>query len=60
MAIFIARVDSMRAEAGKVVYDVDVGGQKSSPWTYRQLRRREDLWGLNIHTTDEDCVGRPN
>lgn len=44
----------MRAEAGRVVYDVDVGGQKSSPWTYRQSPGREDLWGLNIHTTGEE------
>jgi ribosomal protein S27AE len=58
MAIFNARVHGMRAEAGKVVYDVDVDGQKSSPWTYRQFPRREDLWGLNIHTTGEerDCI----
>jgi len=44
----------MRAEAGRVVYDVDVDGQKSSPWTYRPSPRREDLWGLNIHTTGEE------
>jgi hypothetical protein len=58
MALFNARVHGMRAEAGKVVYDVDVDGQKSSPWTYRQFPRREDLWGLNIHTTGEerDCI----
>ena len=54
MALFNARVHGMRAEAGKVVYDVDVDGQKSSPWTYRQFPRREDLWGLNIHTTGEE------
>ena len=58
MDIFNARVHGMRAEAGKVVYDVDVDGQKSSPWTYRPFPRREDLWGLNIHTTAEemDCI----
>jgi ribosomal protein S27AE len=58
MAIFNARVDGMRAEAGRVVYDVDVDGQKSSPWTYRPITQREDLWGLNIHTTAEerDCI----
>ncbi len=54
MALFNATVHGMRAEAGKVVYDVDVDGQKSSPWTYRQVPRREDLWGLNIHTTGEE------
>jgi ribosomal protein S27AE len=54
MAIFNARVHGMRAEAGRVVYDVDVDGQKSSPWAYRASPRREDLWGLNIHTTDEE------
>jgi len=58
MALFNARVHGMRAEAGKVVYDVDVDGQKSSPWTYRPFPRREDLWGLNIHTSAEerDCI----
>lgn len=58
MDIFNARVHGMRAEAGKVVYDVNVDGQKSSPWTYRPDPRREDLWGLNIHTTGEemDCI----
>jgi hypothetical protein len=54
MALFNARVHGMRAEAGKVIYDVDVDGEKSSPWTYRQFPRREDLWGLNIHTTGEE------
>ena len=54
MALFNATVHGMRAEAGKVVYDVDVDGQKSSPWTYRQFPQREDLWGLNIHTTGEE------
>ncbi|HEY1535503.1 MAG TPA: hypothetical protein VGF76_15890 [Polyangiaceae bacterium] len=58
MPIFNARVDGMRAEAGRVVYDVDVDGQKSAPWSYRRFPRREDLWGLNIHTTGEerDCI----
>jgi hypothetical protein len=58
MGIFNARVHGTRADAGKVVYDVDVDGQKSSPWTYRPFPRREDLWGLNIHTTGEerDCI----
>ena len=58
MAIFNAGVHGMRAEAGKVIYDVDVNGQKSSPFTYRQFPRPEDLWALNIHTTGEerDCV----
>ena len=48
----------MRAEAGKVIYDVDVDGQKSSPFTYRQFPLREDLWALNIHTSGEerDCI----
>jgi hypothetical protein len=54
MPLFNARVDGMRAEAGRVVYDVDVDGQKSSPWTYRPLPQRDDLWGLNIHTTGEE------
>jgi hypothetical protein len=58
MALFNATIHGMRAEAGRVVYDVDVDGQKSSPWTYRQFPRRDDLWGLNIHTTGEerDCI----
>jgi ribosomal protein S27AE len=54
MPLFNARVHGMRAEAGKVVYDVDVDGQKSSPWTYRPFPKREDLWGLNIHTSGEE------
>jgi hypothetical protein len=54
MPLFNATVHGLRAEAGKVVYDVDVDGQKSSPWTYRQFPRTEDLWGLNIHTSGEE------
>jgi hypothetical protein len=52
--MFNARVHGVRAEAGKLIYDVDVDGQKSSPWTYREFPRREDMWGLNIHTTGEE------
>ena len=54
MSLFNARVHGMRAEAGKVIFDVDVDGQKSSPFTYRESPRREDLWDLNIHTTGEE------
>ncbi len=58
MPIFNALVHGMRADAGKVIYDVEVDGQKSSPFTYRQFPVREDLWALNIHTTGEerDCI----
>jgi ribosomal protein S27AE len=58
MPLFHARVHGVRAEAGKLIHDVDVDGQKSSPWTYREFPRREDLWGLNIHTSGEegDCI----
>ncbi len=54
MSMFNARVHGVRAEAGKLIYEVDVDGQKSSPWTYREFPRREDMWGLNIHTTGEE------
>jgi hypothetical protein len=58
MPLFHARVHGVRAEAGKLIHDVDVDGQKSSPWTYREFPRRDDLWGLNIHTSGEerDCI----
>jgi hypothetical protein len=52
--MFNARVHGVRAEAGKLIYDVDVDGQKSWAWTYRESPRREDIWGLNIHTTGEE------
>ena len=31
---------------------------KELPWSYRLVQQREDLWGLNIHTTGEerDCI----
>jgi hypothetical protein len=54
MHLFDARVHGVRAEAGKLIYDVDVNGQKSAPWTYRVFPRREDIWGMNIHTTGEE------
>jgi len=54
MALFNATVHGLRAEAGKVIYDVDVDGERSSPWTYRRSPRSADLWGLNIHTTGEE------
>jgi hypothetical protein len=54
MTIFNVRVDGARAEDGKVIFDVDVDGQKSAPWTYREFPKRDDLWGLNIHTSGEE------
>jgi len=54
MTIFHARVDGERAEDGKVIFDVDVDGQKSAPWTYKEFPKRGDLWGLNIHTSGEE------
>jgi hypothetical protein len=54
MTIFNARVDGARAEEGKVIFDVDVDGQKSAPWTYKEFPKCGDLWGLNIHTSAEE------
>ena len=54
MKIFNARVDGSRAEDGRVIFYVDVGGQKSAPWTYKEFPKRGDLWGLNIHTSGEE------
>jgi hypothetical protein len=54
MTIFNVRVDGVRAEDGKMIFDVDVDGQKSAPWTYREFPKRGDLWGLNIHTSGEE------
>jgi ribosomal protein S27AE len=54
MTMFNARVDGARAENGKVIFDVDVGGQKSAPWTYKEFPKLSDLWGLNIHTSGEE------
>jgi hypothetical protein len=58
MTIFNVRVDGVRAEDGKMIFDIDVDGQKSAPWTYREFPKRGDLWGLNIHTSGEerDCI----
>ena len=54
MTMFNVRVDSLRAEEGKLVFEVNVDGQKSAPWTYTEFPKRGDLWGLSIHTTGEE------
>ena len=54
MTIFNVRVDGARAEDGKVIFDIDVDGQKSAPWAYKEFPKRGDLWGLNIHTSGEE------
>lgn len=54
MTMFNARVEGLRAEDGKLIFDVDVGGQKSAPWSYKEFPERGDLWGLSIHTSGEE------
>ncbi|MEO8902285.1 MAG: hypothetical protein ABI488_10300 [Polyangiaceae bacterium] len=52
--MFHVRVDSLRAEEGKLVFEVDLNGQKCAPWTYTEFPKRGDLWGLSIHITAEE------